>query len=290
MKTIKDTPGEAVLDWPFCVAGGNGVGTDLLGRFYHLNNAVGFMQRYHGKKIVGNYFGRLSMTQITPFLVTGWDKMFHPDHPSYFKARQQAKPMTEQEWAFFDKFYTLNDFCGISLYPSLLAPGDPHKFYQRFGKPKISATVAGGLEAVFIPKDNERRRLTNKLEGKKSRYLISLEPGEQIDLVKSELPPEISATGWFRLTNSEAGLLRYAGNKTELVFNSETGRVADLAIICFIKSTTTLIINDNPHVFEQNKRGYIRFKVRKGMNRIKILSEEKDVATIAFKELKILMY
>ena len=94
------------------------------------------MQRYHDKKIVGNYFGRLSMTQIAPFLEARLEKMFHPDNPSYFKAKRQAVAMTEKEWAFFDSFYTLNDFCGINLYPALLAPGDEQKFYERFGEPR----------------------------------------------------------------------------------------------------------------------------------------------------------
>ncbi len=246
MNTVKNTPGEAVLDWPFCVAGGNGVGTNLLGRFYHLNNAVGFMQRYHGKKIVGNYFGRLSVTQIEPFLRAGWYKMFHPDNPNYFKSKRQAIPMTEPEWAFFDKFYTLNDFCGINLYPSLLAPGDQQKFYERFGKPEISSTVAGGLEVVFIAKDQKRRSMVNKLEGKEITYLPPVEPGNTIDMVKPEIPSEINATGMFKLASSKIGLVRVAGNATELFFKSENQQAAELVIACYIKSPTTLVINKKP--------------------------------------------
>ena len=287
MQTVKDTPGEAVLDWPFCIAGGNGVGTGSLGRFYHLNNAVGFMQRYHGKKIVGNYFGRLHMTLIAPFLKAGWNKMFHPDNPSYFKSKRQATPMTDQEWDFFDKFYTLNDFCGISLYPSLLAPGDREKFYERFGRPEISATVAGDLEAVFIPKDKNRRSMVNKVEGKKLIYWPSIEPGNIIDLVKPELPSEINAYGMFSLAKNENGLARLAGDGTELLFRSENNATAELSITCYIISATTLIINNRPYMFERSQRGHVRFDVQKGFNRITIISDEKKGPTIAFKELKI---
>jgi len=287
MKTVKNTPGEAVLDWPFCIAGGNGVGTNLLGRFYHLNNAVGFMQRYHGKKIVGNYFGRLSVMQIEPFMRAGWYKMFHPDNPSYFKSKRQVIPMTEPEWAFFDKFYTLNDFCGINLYPSLLAPGDKQKFYARFGKPEISSTVAGGLEVVFIAKDQRRRSMVNKLEGKKITYLPSVEPGNTIDMVKPELPSEITATGMFKLASSKIGLVRLAGNSTELFFKSENKQAAELVIVCYIKSPTTLVINKKPYMIAKDSRGYLRFDVQKGINRIIIISDEKEVPTVAFKELKL---
>lgn len=287
MKTVKNTPGEAVLDWPFCIAGGNGVGTDLLGRFYHLNLAVGFMQRYHDKKIVGNYFGRLSVTQIAPFLRAGWYKMFHPDNPSYFKSRRQAIPMTEPEWAFFDKFYTLNDFCGINLYPSLLAPGDKQKFYERFGKPKIASRVAGGLKVVFIPKDQRRRNMVNKSGGKKITFFPSIKPGRTIDMVKPELPSEITATGMFILAKNKFGFGRLAGNTTELSFKSENKQVAELAILCYINSPTTLVINKKPFRLSKNSSGSIRFDVQKGMNHIKILCDEKEVPTVAFKELKL---
>jgi len=287
MKTVKNTPGEAVLDWPFCVAGGNGGGTSLLGRFYHLNLAVGFMQRYHDKKIVGNYFGRLSVTQIEPFLRAGWYKMFHPDNPNYFKSKRQAIPMTESEWAFFDKFYTLNDFCGINLYPSLLAPGDKQKFYKRFGKPEISSTVAGGLEVVFIAKDQSRRSMVNKLEGKKITYLPSVEPGNTVDMVKPEIPSEITATGMVMLARDKLGFVRLAGNTTELSFKSENKQVAELAILCYIKSPITLVINKKPFRISKNSSGSIRFDIQKGMNHIKILCDEKEVPSVAFKELKL---
>lgn len=288
MKTVKDTPGEAVLDWPFCIAGGNGVGTDLLGRFYHRNLAVGFMQRYHGKKIVGNYFGRLSMMQIAPFLRAGWSKMFHPDDPNYFKSKRQAVPMTEAEWAFFDEFYTLNDFCGINLYPSLLAPGDERKFFERFGKPEITSTVAGGLKVVFIAKDQRRRNKVNKLEGKKIKYFPSVEPSSTIDMVKPEIPSEITTTGMFKLAEGEGvGLLRLAGNATELFFKCENKQEAELAIVCYIKSPSTLVINKKSFMISKNSSGSIRFHVQKGMNHIRIISNEKKAPTIFFKELKL---
>ena len=289
MKTVKNAPGEAVMDWPFCIASGNGVGTDFLGRFYYLNNAVGFMQRYHGKKIVGNYFGRLSMMQIAPFFRAGWNKMFHPDHPSPFKSKRQAVPMTEPEWDFFDKFYTLNDFCGINLYPSLLAPGDKQKFHERFGKPEIRSTVANGLEVVFIAKDQMRRSKVKKSEGKKIIYWPSVEPGSTIDLINPETPPQINITGIFQLDRSKIGLVRFAGNNTELFFMSKNRETAELAITCYIKSAATLVINDKPYMIERDSKGHIRFEVKKGINHIIITSSEKKGPVIAFKELKIII-
>ena len=288
METVKNMPGEAVMDWPFCIAGGNGVGTNLLGSFYHLNNAVGFMQRYHDKKVVGNYFGRLSMTQIAPFLGAGWEKMFHPDTPNYFKARRQAVAMTEKEWAFFDSFYTLNDFCGINLYPALLAAGDEQKFYERFGEPVARSKVAGGLDVVFIAKDQKRRNMVNTLEGKKVVYWPSVEPGNTIDMVKPEFPPEIAVTGIFNLTRNKLGLVRLAGNSTEVSFKSKNKQAADLEIVCYVKLPFTLLINnEEPSFITRNSKRKIPFEVQEGMNHIRIISEEAGGPSIAFKELKL---
>ena len=288
MKTVKDTPGEAVMDWPFCIAGGNGVGTNLLGRFYHQNNAVSYMQRYHGKKVVGNYFGRLSMKQITPFLEAGWEKMFHPDTPNYFKARHQAVAMTEKEWAFFDNFYTLNDFCGINLYPALLAPGDEQKFYERFGEPLARSKVAGGLDVVFIAKDQKRRNMVDRLAGKKVVYWPFVEPGDTVDMVNPEFPPEIAAAGIFSLARNKLGLVRLAGNATELSFKSENKQAADLEMICYVKVPFTLLINnEEPTFITRNSKRNIPFEVQEGMNHIRIFSEETEGPSIAFKELKL---
>jgi len=287
METVKNAPGEAVLDWPFCIAGGNGIGTPYLGRFYRRNNSVGFMQRYHGKKIVGNYFGRLSMKQVEPLLQAGWHKLFHPDHKHPFQAKRQAVPMTASEWRFFDKFYTRNDFCGINLYPDLLAPGDEKKFYQRFGRPVIGTTIANGLQAVFIAKDPTRRRRVNKKKGKKITYLPALPAGTTINFLKPRIPSEIKVSGMFSLAQSRAGIIRLAGNTTELRFWSEYNTTAKLILTGFIKKKTFLMINDRSYEITEAATKRIKFRVRKGINHIRFFSEYKKEPAIAFKKLRL---
>jgi hypothetical protein len=284
METVKHTPGEAVLDWPFCIAGGNGVGTDYLGRFYHRNNAVGFMQRYHEKKIVGNYFGRLSMKQIEPFLRAGWNKMFHPDDPNPFKARRQAIPMSTAEWEFLDSFFTLNDFCGMNLYTDLLAPGDEQRFYERFGNHRISTEVPSRLRTVFIPKDPSRRAKVDRAAGSEVDYLPAITSGTTYNLVAPKLPSEISFTGIFPLVKGNIGTVRLAGNGTELFFKSDGDLKGEVLLVCYVKQPATMLINHVPRAIRRDFSGRAEFAIQKGINRVKIVTEGDAVPTIAFKE------
>lgn len=156
MATIRATPGEAVLDWPFCVAGGNGVATNQLCRFYGHQSGIAWLQTHHGKKVVGKYFGRLHPDQIRPYLDAGWPRMFVPDDPNAFKARRQQRDLTPDEWAFLERFIALGDFAGVLLYPDLLPPETVAGFRARLGPPAAAAASPyGRLE--FIPKPDAWR-------------------------------------------------------------------------------------------------------------------------------------
>ena len=56
MNYVKKQPGEAVLDWPFCVTG-SGFG-QILCPYYVYNSGIFTMRRFHEKKVMGQYFGR----------------------------------------------------------------------------------------------------------------------------------------------------------------------------------------------------------------------------------------
>ncbi len=151
IRTIRATPGEAVLDWPFCVAGGNGVGTGSLCGFYHRQVGIASLQAYHGKKVVGSYFGRLHPQQIAPYLAAGWPRLFLPDRRDPRKAQRQRRDFEREEWAFMERFVRLGDFAGVLLHVDLLPPETVAGFHARFGAPAAAATsLWGRLE--FIPK------------------------------------------------------------------------------------------------------------------------------------------
>jgi hypothetical protein len=151
MQAIRSAPGEAVLDWPFCVAGGNGVATNQICRYYGIQSGTAWLQTYHGKKVVGKYFGRLHPDQVRPYIEAGWPRLFVPDNPNAFKARRQQRDFAPQEWEFVERFVTLGDFSGVLLYTDLLPPETVAGFHARFGPPVAAAgSLFGRIE--FIPK------------------------------------------------------------------------------------------------------------------------------------------
>ncbi len=181
--TIRHTPGEAVLDWPFCLVGGNGVGGDSTGSFYGRLSGISVLQSFHGKKIVGKYFGRLHPDQLEPYLSAGWDRMFMPNDLNSHRARRQRRDFTPQQWDFLHDFFTANDFCGIILYTDLLPPETVAGFHHRFGNPvaRYEGLQWGPME--FIPKPAALRTLVNRERGRTLRladFAVAWKPGLRV--------------------------------------------------------------------------------------------------------------
>ncbi|RYF69828.1 MAG: hypothetical protein EOO39_16860, partial [Cytophagaceae bacterium] len=107
MNRIQQQPGVAVLDWPFCVVGGNGVGgVNGLCPLYSTTSMLYTYKRFHGKKTIGQYFGRLHDVQIQPFLKAGWPQLLeHAENPNFINAKHLTTCFTEAQWQFFDRFY-----------------------------------------------------------------------------------------------------------------------------------------------------------------------------------------
>ncbi|GAB3699239.1 hypothetical protein GCM10027592_25050 [Spirosoma flavus] len=140
-KVIRQQPGEAVLDWPFCTVGADGTGDkEGLCPFYDHLNAVFTFRRFYNKSGVGQYFGRLHKDQIQPFLRDGWPRLLTP-----------GRNFTEQDWQFMEHFLRNNHFAGINLYPDLLPPQQVAGFYQRFGRPIAETKFPAAGRVVFIP-------------------------------------------------------------------------------------------------------------------------------------------
>lgn len=142
---IRKQPGNAVLDWPFCATGANGVGiSDGLCPYYDQQNAVFTFRRFYDKSVVGQYFGRLHPSQVQPFLRDGWPRLLAPGYQ-----------FTEADWQFFDTFLRKNNFAGINLYPNLLTPGQVAQFYQRYGLPIAQTRFPAAGKVVFLPVQKE---------------------------------------------------------------------------------------------------------------------------------------
>ncbi|NJK53164.1 MAG: hypothetical protein HC936_10760 [Leptolyngbyaceae cyanobacterium SU_3_3] len=167
MNIVKNQPGEAVLDWPFCIAGGNGKGvSDGMCPYYQLINSTHALRRFHRKKVVGQYFGRLHFSQIQPQLKAGWQNLFFSNGSESFSATQQARCFNDDEWSFFTDFYLKNDFAGINLYTSLLPETCVEEFHTRFGSPIAQTTIPSGVRLEFIAKPPKLRTEVNLDLGK----------------------------------------------------------------------------------------------------------------------------
>ncbi|GAB2569419.1 hypothetical protein [Spirosoma areae] len=145
---MRQQPGAAVLDWPFCTVGANGVGDkEGLCPYYTQQNAVFTFRRFYDKSVVGQYFGRLHPDQIQPFLRDGWPRLLKPGHS-----------FTEADWQFLDSFLRTNNFAGINLYPDLLTPEQVAQFYQRYGQPIAETRFPAAGRVVFITLQNSPKR------------------------------------------------------------------------------------------------------------------------------------
>lgn len=172
---LKKLPGEAVLDFPFCLTGGNG---DLGGLcpYWQRVKGVYALARFHEKKVIGQYLGRIHPSQVAPFVRQGWDELFDPDHYDMTRATKQKRCLHDAEWTFFTAFYQRNDFAAIQLAIDLLPPGCAEQFYARFGQPIARMTLLNAGTLVLIPKPVEQRALVDKEQGKQLALLRS-DPG-----------------------------------------------------------------------------------------------------------------
>ncbi|GAB4043642.1 hypothetical protein [Spirosoma litoris] len=137
---VRKQPGAAVLDWPFCTIGGDGVGSkEGLCPYYTQQNAVFTFRRFYDKSGVGQYFGRLHPDQIQPFLRDGWPQLLTP-----------GRAFTAQDWQFLDTFLRKNNFAGINLYLDLLSPQQVALFYQHYGQPIAETKFPAAGRVVFL--------------------------------------------------------------------------------------------------------------------------------------------
>lgn len=173
MKKIESLPGEAVLDFPFCILGGNG---DLayLCPFMERLKSVYALQRFHHKKVIGQYLGRVHPSQTKPFVDEGWPKMWDPDDPDATVADKQMRCLSDAEWDFFEKFFYENDFAGIQLAIDRLPPGCAEQFYARFGAPMGEVTVPKADRLAFIPRDPATFDRVDKEKAKSLRLRVEL--------------------------------------------------------------------------------------------------------------------
>jgi hypothetical protein len=184
MSILRQQPGQAVLDWPFCITGGNGTGSgDGTCPFFDHNPSTHALSRFHGKATIGSYLGRMHPSQVAPWVQAGWPALALPDDPDVNRTQRQRRCFWDDEWAFFQRFLQLGDFAGVNLYVDRLAPGCEADFYTKLGPPIAQTTIPGMGRLVFLPKPAAWRSLVDLAQARSLRFTPAID-GRESDLVQ----------------------------------------------------------------------------------------------------------
>lgn len=184
MSTLRQQPGQAVLDWPFCITGGNGTGSgDGTCPFFAHHPSTHALSRFHGKATIGSYLGRMHPSQVAPWVQAGWPALALPDDPDVNRTQRQRRCFWDDEWAFFQRFLQLGDFAGVNLYVDRLGPGCEAAFYAGLGQPIAQTTIPGMGRLVFLPKPAAWRSLVDLEQARSLRFTPVID-GRESDLVQ----------------------------------------------------------------------------------------------------------
>lgn len=180
MSTISNTGGKAILDWPFCLASGNGVGMDVCA---HGETSAWALRRFHHKATLGMTFGRMDSRQIRPFLDAGWDHLFAATKPG----ERDVRCFTEEEWSFFLKFFKYGDFAGVNLFLDQVPKECQSDFFVRIAEPRLQFEAPKGGLVAFIEKPDAWRDLVDEVAVAQLRFEPALKPGVY-DFLQIQVP------------------------------------------------------------------------------------------------------
>ncbi len=141
LRTLRDLPGKAILDWPFCIQGADSP-LDFQGLcpHYDAQNGVNTLRRFYHKASVGQYVGRLHPRLLAPFLADQWPRLLRPGYT-----------FTPADWGFLDRFLAENAFAGVQLYPDLLTPTQTAAWVARYGPVLAQTTHPTAGRLWFLP-------------------------------------------------------------------------------------------------------------------------------------------
>jgi hypothetical protein len=184
MHKIEELPGEAVLDFPFCILGGNGDAANLCPYMERLKSVYA-LQRFHHKKVIGQYLGRVHPSQTKPFVDAGWPTLWDPDDVNPITASVQTRCLTTEEWTFFTQFYMKNNFSGIQLATDRLPASCVQEFYTRFGQPMGVVEIPKAGHLAFIARPARSFDLLDPVGGRNLRVKIEPILEHEIELVSA---------------------------------------------------------------------------------------------------------
>ena len=171
MAVVEKQKGEAVLDFPFCVVGGDGTGLkeNLCPVFVYTCNVYA-MRRFHHKKVIGGYYSHINPVAIKGFVDMGVGKLTKPNYTDWRSASMIINEFSEEQLAYFIKYLQYNDFVGINLCVDLIHEKMYKQIVDNIGKPTQSTLFPGAGKVVFIPKPDAWRKLTDKNKAAKMKF------------------------------------------------------------------------------------------------------------------------
>jgi len=244
MDEIRDSPGEALFEWPFCVAGGN------IGNFCPSNKILGSygFRKYHGKKVNGGYFGRLSTKAAATYDQSGIMELVRA---------QTVRCLTEPELQFLYDFYRTFDYAGMIVYQEVVTESCLASIFDVFGKPTRSVQMLSSGLAHYIPKSADLRAQQNKDLGLKLSYVrqgqirkiftqaeSSFGPGSKLVIGNF---PEVTSPSDFVVQNEEKELGKFDYVLVEKTRNEQLAGFEEV------------FSNDNYVLFKKMKDGEARF-------------------------------
>ncbi len=153
MAVVDKQKGEAVLDFPFCIVGGDGTGLkENLCPVFDKTCNVYAMRRFHHKKVVGGYYSHVHPGAIRGFVNTGLGNLTVADSKDWREASRIINEFSDEQLDYFIKYFQYNDFSGINLCIDLIPENMYVQIVNKIGKPTQSTLFPGAGRVVFIPK------------------------------------------------------------------------------------------------------------------------------------------
>ena len=175
MQQVKIQKGEAVMDFPFCIVGGDGTGLrENLCPIFQRTCNVYALSRFHEKKVIGGYYSHVPESAVNGFVGVGIGKWIIPNDSTYIEGWKNAtkiiNTLDAKQLEHFVSYFKYNDFAGINLCVDLI-PNDMYKqIINAIGYPMQMTIFPGAGKIVFIPKPKSWRKFVNKEKAKHIKF------------------------------------------------------------------------------------------------------------------------
>jgi hypothetical protein len=175
MYEVKIHKGEAVMDFPFCIVGGDGTGLrENLCPIFQRTCNVYALSRFHEKKVIGGYYSHVPKLSVNVFVGLGIGEWIIPNDSTYIDGWRNATKIINtfdnNQLEHFVSYFKYNDFAGINLCVDLIPNEMYNQITNAIGSPTQTTIFPGPGKIVFIPKPNSWQKFVNKEKAKQMKF------------------------------------------------------------------------------------------------------------------------